>query len=285
MSENEKQKSNSNLPADFAPPGSKLMIQTPAGPELPPKLNLLQKLAEVVAEIDNVEKRGRNEFQKYAYVKAADVAWLVRKALSSRNVYLAADVVEVRNYEIPAREGVMQAVDIKMQFSFFDGDAPEVPPIVLHSYGTGTDKGDKAVYKAMTGALKYGLRHAFLIPDESDPEADVETDKATANAKAVGEVKVAELKKKAPAKPEAPTALFYTMPESHSGHFAEFMNVKAYGSALDQVAQEGLRAVFAKYAAKITKDETILVSSSKLDALLEVLAGESGITVKLLEAR
>src|SRR6266852_3132464 len=90
-----------------------------------PKLNLLQKLADVVREIDNVDKRGRNEFQKYAYVKATDVAWLVRKALSSRNIYLVADVVEVRNYEIPAREGSMQAVDLKMEFSFFDGDAPE----------------------------------------------------------------------------------------------------------------------------------------------------------------
>ena len=157
---------------------------------------LVQKLASIVAEIDNVDKRGRNEFQKYAYVKAADVAWLVRKALSERNVYLVADVIEIRNYEIPAKEGHMQAVDVKMQFSFFDGDAPETLPIVLHSYGTGTDKGDKAVYKAMTGALKYGLRHAFLIPDESDPEADSSTDKAVEAAKAVGKAKVAELQEK-----------------------------------------------------------------------------------------
>lgn len=160
-----------------------------------PRLNLLQKLAAIVAEIDNVDKRGRNEFQKYAYVKATDVAWLVRKALSSRNIYLVADVVEVlRNYEIPAREGSMQAVDVKMQFSFFDGDDLHVAPIVLHAYGTGTDKGDKAIYKAMTGALKYGLRHAFLIPDESDPEGDASVDKLTANAKKVGEEKAKAIK-------------------------------------------------------------------------------------------
>ena len=172
--------------------------ETKAPVEVPkPKLNLLQKLADVVAEVDHVEKSGRNEFQKYNYVKAADVAWLVRKALSKRNIYLVADVVGIRNYEIPAREGVMQAVDIHMEFSFHDGDAPETPPIVLHSYGTGTDKGDKAVYKAMTGALKYGLRHGFLIPDESDPEGDSDTDKATAAAKAVGEAKVEKLRKDA----------------------------------------------------------------------------------------
>lgn len=167
---------------------------------VPQKQNLLQKLASAVAEIHNVEKSGRNEFHKYNYVKAADVAWAVRKALSSRNIFLVSDCVEIRNYEIPAKEGVMQAVEVKMQFSFFDGDAPDTAPIVLHTYGTGTDKGDKAIYKAMTGALKYGLRNAFMIPDESDPEADSSVDKATAkaNAKAVGEQKLEELKAKMP---------------------------------------------------------------------------------------
>lgn len=166
--------------------------QTTTKEPTPPPKHLIAKLAEIVTEIDHVEKSGRNDFQKYNYVKAADVAWLVRKALSERNIYLVTDVIEIRNYEIPAREGVMQAVDVKVQFSFFDGDAPATQPVVLHAYGTGTDKGDKAVYKAMTGALKYGLRHAFLIPDESDPEADTAVDKATAttNAKEVGKRKV-----------------------------------------------------------------------------------------------
>lgn len=156
------------------------------------KPHLIQKMAEIVRAIDHVEKAGRNEFHKYNYVRAADVAWVVRKALSERNVLMVADVVEVRNYEIPAKEGVMQAVDVKMQFSFFDGDAPETPPIVLHACGTGADKGDKAIYKAMTGAMKYGMRNAFLVPDDSDPEADGETDKETAKAaaKAVGAQKV-----------------------------------------------------------------------------------------------
>jgi len=164
-------------------------------PETPKAKTLVQKLAEIVSVIDHVEKSGRNEFQKYNYVKAADVAWVVRKALCERNIYLVADTVFIRNYEIPAREGVMQAVDVTMEFSFHDGDDPTAAPIVLHSYGTGTDKGDKAVYKAQTGALKYGLRHAFLIPDESDPEGDTATDKAT-DAKAVGKEKIAQLKEK-----------------------------------------------------------------------------------------
>lgn len=175
-----------------------------------PKLPLLAKLARIVATIDHVEKSGRNEFHRYNYVKAADVAWVVRKALSEQNIYLVSDVVEVRNYEIPAKEGTMQAVDVKMEFSLFDGDAPATPPIVLHAWGTGTDKGDKAIYKAQTGALKYGLRHAFLIPDESDPEADTAVDKATAteNAKNVGKRKV-EAAKAGKSTSDVVLSLFY----------------------------------------------------------------------------
>lgn len=192
---------------DVSVPGSDTATEATS----PKKLTLLAKLAKIVATIDHVEKSGRNDFHKYNYVKAADVAWVVRKALSEQNIYLVSDVVEVRNYEIPAKEGTMQAVDVKMEFSLFDGDAPETAPIVLHAWGTGTDKGDKAVYKAQTGALKYGLRHAFLIPDESDPEADTAVDKALAseNAKEVGKRKV-EAAKNGKGTSSVMLSLFYT---------------------------------------------------------------------------
>jgi hypothetical protein len=245
---------------------------------------LIQKLAEIVSEIDNVDKRGRNEFQKYAYVKAADVAWMVRKALSARNIYLTTDVVEIRNYEIPAKEGHMQAVDVRMEFSFFDGDAPETPPVVIHSWGTGTDKGDKAVYKAMTGALKYGLRHAFLIPDESDPEADAETDRATAASKAVGEAKVAALKGKAGKSPaNGQESLFYVEPPSHNGHFVEFLNLREFVGNHKEI-EDTLLLLFSNSKGKRTKDGTTLVPSENVPSLLEKLAGDYGLTIKKLEA-
>ena len=255
--------------------------------QTPKPKNLMAKLADIVREIDHVEKSGRNDFQKYNYVKAADVAWLVRKALSERNIYLVSDVVEIRNYEIPAREGVMQAVDVKMQFSFFDGDAPETPPMVLHSYGTGTDKGDKAVYKAMTGALKYGLRHAFLIPDESDPEADEKTDKATsskeAKAKKFVEEEVERQKSGKVPRITPVTTLFYTMPERHNGNFAEFINIKPYiASNLDK--EDMLRMTFTVHKGKKTPDDTVLVPAERLNDLLEKLAGDCGVDVQKLKA-
>lgn len=232
--------------------------------------SLVAKLVEIVKEIDHVEKAGRNDFQKYNYVRAADVAWLVRKALSDRNVYLVSDVVEIRNYEIPAREGVMQAVDVKMEFSFHDADEPTTPPIVLHSYGTGTDKGDKAVYKAMTGALKYGLRHAFIIPDESDPEADEGTDKATAAAKskAIGDKKVAEM---TAAKKDYTPALFYTW-------FNESQTARIEG---DQDLMTTHRELLKKYYNAAVK--AVVVNADQLEDL-KYHFEKIGVTFKMLKS-
>ena len=40
----------------------------------------------------------------------------------------------------------------------------------LEAPGCGVDFGDKGAYKAMTGALKYALRHTLLIPTGDDAE-------------------------------------------------------------------------------------------------------------------
>lgn len=118
-----------------------------------------------------------------------------------------------------------------------------------------------------------------------DMEDIVEGATADAAAQRVADKKIAESKAKTSQKaPVAPTTLFYTLPPSHNGHFAEFINLKEFGSGLDTVAQEGLRQMLKPYIAKITHAETALVSVSKLDALLEKLAGDAGITVKKLEA-
>ena len=145
--------------------------------EITPK-SLVTKLAEVMAEIDHVEKRGLNQFQNYKYVRAADVARAVRDGLAKRGIVMLSQIINVRSYEIPAREGTMQAIDLHIRYTFNDG----TDTLSTDGYGTGTDKGDKASYKAQTGALKYALRNAFLIPDESDPEADAAVDVATSES-------------------------------------------------------------------------------------------------------
>ena len=50
----------------------------------------------------------------------------------------------------------------------------EFPPVAIKTiiYGEGIDKGDKALYKAYTGAIKYYLANTFLIATGNEPEND-----------------------------------------------------------------------------------------------------------------
>jgi hypothetical protein len=55
-----------------------------------------------------------------------------------------------------------------MAYTFMDVDTAE--EITVKVAGEGLDAGDKAPYKAMTGALKYALLQSFLLATGDDPE-------------------------------------------------------------------------------------------------------------------
>jgi hypothetical protein len=66
---------------------------------------------------------------------------------------------------------------VVMAYTFSDVDSGE--EIVAKVAGQGLDPGDKAPYKAMTGALKYALLQSFLLATGEDPE-DEHADSRTA---------------------------------------------------------------------------------------------------------
>lgn len=137
---------------------------------------LIQKLAEACNEIGGVEKKGRNQLQGYDYVRAADVANLIRHRLFERGIMILADEqgIEWRDFTT-AKGSVMRECTLKVMYTITDG----VTEIKLGAYGVAMDSGDKSSYKSKTGALKYFLRNLGLIPDDNDPEADEGVDKAT----------------------------------------------------------------------------------------------------------
>jgi len=63
-----------------------------------------------------------------------------------------------------------------------DGETGEF--VNFQSVGSGSDSTDKAVYKAMTGALKYALLLGFLIPTGDDPENEKPSNDAVVAAAA-----------------------------------------------------------------------------------------------------
>lgn len=138
-------------------------------PETP---GLLLKLVEVMGAVDHVEKSGKNVAQGYSYMRATDLMHAVRKELASRKVLMATSVTSQDRWEGTTQKGgVMYYCSLVLEFSFHDAETGEtLGP--LRAIGWGSDTGDKAPYKALTGALKYALRAQFLIPDDSDPESD-----------------------------------------------------------------------------------------------------------------
>lgn len=118
-------------------------------------------------EVGRVEKNGYNTFHKYAYVKEDDLVEAVRGKLSERGILLLPSV------EHCSREDNLTTVILK--FTFIDSETTQT--YTAQWAGTGDDKGDKGLYKAYTGAVKYFLMKTFLIPTGDDPEGDEKTDK------------------------------------------------------------------------------------------------------------
>ena len=132
-------------------------------------LNLRQKLAEVRRRIGYVQKRGFNERNNYSYVTAADLAGSVGDILAELGVVIIPRLESI-TYEPNAggRTEVARAAQVVMAYTFTDVDSGE--EITTKVAGQGLDSGDKAPYKAMTGALKYALLQSFLLATGDDPE-------------------------------------------------------------------------------------------------------------------
>jgi hypothetical protein len=132
---------------------------------------LLRKLAEVGKEVNSVAKNGHNEKQKYDYACEADFKREVRGPFFSKGLVIIPEILERSNYEVPTQSGgSMRYVDVTVKYTVYDSETGE--SLSGSSTGTGSDMGDKAVYKAMTGAFKYWLSQSNMIPTGDDPEDD-----------------------------------------------------------------------------------------------------------------
>lgn len=142
-------------------------------------MTLKEKIQAIYQRIDHVEKAGHNKLQNYDYVRAADVVHAVRREFADLGIIAEIDMNFVGAPYTVAREKApnapFTAVNVKCDITLHDVESDE--KIHATGLGTGCDSNDKASYKAQTGALKYALRHAGLVPDtEGDPEADESVD-------------------------------------------------------------------------------------------------------------
>jgi hypothetical protein len=130
--------------------------------------NLVEKLAAVMAAVERVPKNGWNDFHKYHYATEADLSDAVRSNMARYGVMLIPSVEKLEWREIPGKNGNEKVATLTVQFTATDGTTEFRFTVI----GEGQDRGDKATYKAMTGATKYALLKLFLIPTGDDPETE-----------------------------------------------------------------------------------------------------------------
>lgn len=133
--------------------------------------SIAKKLSEVLGEVQRVPKRGTNDFHKYSYATEADILDAVRGALAARQVALVTDVEVISDESLSTqRGGAERLVRVRLTVRLVDGESGEW--LESNAIGDGTDRGDKAVYKATTGAMKYWTMKTFMVSTGDDAEAD-----------------------------------------------------------------------------------------------------------------
>ena len=131
--------------------------------------SLAAKLSEVAQDVSYVQKDAKNDFHKYSYASAEAVLRKVNEALTTRKIAISSNA-ELVHFE----DG--NAI-VRLTLKFVDGENGEI--LVVQGLGQGQDKGDNAVTKANTAALKYAYANAFTMSWGDDPEADAATERST----------------------------------------------------------------------------------------------------------
>lgn len=132
---------------------------------------LFKKLVKVLAGISRVPKSGRNKFHSYDYVKEEDLVDHIRPKLAEAGVFLFTSIESVSAAETVERKNSEgRIVNIATLHTFVCADTGA--EYSVKGAGCGEDSGDKALYKAITGAEKYMLMKNFLVATGDDPEVD-----------------------------------------------------------------------------------------------------------------
>lgn len=118
-------------------------------------------------EIKTMPKDGKNTFQNYKYLTETQVTTQMKELFDKYGVLFnySSNIVSET-----AREKGSVLTTVCVVYSFVDTESEEI--WTGHAVGQGQDNGDKGVYKAITGAIKYIYMKTFNIPTGDDPEKD-----------------------------------------------------------------------------------------------------------------
>ena len=113
-------------------------------------------------------KGGKNEFDRYSYFSEAQYKEQFTELFSACGLELKFDELEYQTFEGTEKQANGRMP--RLEFTLFDCETGFFETTTIT--GEGIDKGDKAGYKAYTGALKYYLANTFMVATGDDPEKE-----------------------------------------------------------------------------------------------------------------
>ena len=127
------------------------------------KLNIHQRMAKVMEDIDYVQKENKKVNNQYTFVSHDAVTAKVRGA------FLSHGIISVPRVTSHSRDGNMTVADIEIDF--INIDKPD-DKITVPCFWYGIDQQDKGVGKAISYAVKYAYLKVFALETGDDPERD-----------------------------------------------------------------------------------------------------------------
>lgn len=133
--------------------------------KLQSKKNVLRK---ALKEKGVLKKGGVNEYDKYSYFSEAQYKELFTELFSDAGLELSFNELEYNTFAGSEKQANGRMPRLNFILTDIETGFYEETTIT----GEGIDKGDKAGYKAYTGALKYYLANTFMVATGDDPEKE-----------------------------------------------------------------------------------------------------------------
>lgn len=125
-------------------------------------------LRQMLKEKGILKREGNNTYDKYKYFSEAQYKQLFTELFSVAKLELSFTELEYATFEGSEKQANGRMP--KLEFKLTDVETGFYETTVIT--GEGIDKGDKAGYKAYTGAIKYYLANTFLVATGDDPEKE-----------------------------------------------------------------------------------------------------------------
>lgn len=163
--EEEKNLLNTNIITDL-----KDLLKIEKWLELNAKLNQKKnKARKELVKMGTLEKKGKNTYDNYKYFTEAQYKDVANRILTEAGLELKPTEEDYFTYQVPNSKTPVGRI-VTMKFTLTDMETGFYEESIIR--GEGLDRGDKAGYKAYTGAIKYYLANTFMVPTGDDAEKE-----------------------------------------------------------------------------------------------------------------